>query len=91
MSRRRALGLGLTAVGVAVFAPSALANATVASSIQPCDDGFTGDWHGPDDPYNEVNLGGSAPTDANLITNPSFEIGAPGATAPGWTFVLPPG
>jgi len=91
ISRRRALGLGAGILGAMVLAPSSLASATVSGSTQPCDGGFAGYWHGPSNPYNEDNLGGSNPVGSeNLITNGSFEDGAPGNTAPGWTFVPPP-
>jgi len=91
ISRRRALGLGAGLLGALVLAPSSLASATVSGSTQACDGGFTGYWNGPANPYNEVNLGGpNVGGSTNLITNGSFEDGAPGTTAPGWTFTLPP-
>ena len=94
VSRRRALGIGLGVAGFIVFNPGGLASATVSGSTDPClgdAAGFTGYWHGPSNPYDEPNLGGSNPIGSgNLITNGSFEDGAPGNTAPGWTFVSPP-
>ncbi len=94
ISRRRAIGIGLGVAGVMVLKPSALASATVTGTTDPClgdASGFTGYWHGPSNPYNEDNLGGpSLGGSTNLIVNGSFEDGAPGATAPGWTFTLPP-
>ena len=91
ISRRQALGLGAGLFGVLALAPSSLASATISGSTQPCDGGFAGYWHEPANPYNEDNLGGPGVGDStNLITNASFEDGAPGNTAPGWTFVPPP-
>ena len=91
ISRRQALGLGAGLFGVMALAPSSLASATISGSTQPCDGGFAGYWHEPANPYNEPNFGGSNPIGSeNLITNASFEDGAPGNTAPGWTFVPPP-
>ncbi len=91
ISRRRALGLGAGVLGAMVVAPGSLASATISGSTQPCDGGFAGYWHGPPNPYNEDNLGGPSVGDpTNLIANGSFEDGAPGNTAPGWTFVSPP-
>ena len=92
-SRRKALGLGAGAVGALILAPGKLANATVTGTSDPClgdASGFTGYWHGPDNPYAEPNLGGIAQPTPNLILNASFEDGAPGTTAPSWTFVPPP-
>ncbi|MEJ6510798.1 MAG: hypothetical protein QNL59_07255 [Actinomycetota bacterium] len=93
ISRRKALGLGAGIVGALVLAPGRLANATVTGTTDPClgdGSGFTGYWHDPSDPYNEVNLGGTASPGPNLILNSSFEDGAPGTTAPSWTFAPPP-
>lgn len=93
ISRRKALSLGLGIVGAIALAPGALANATVTGTTDPClgdAAGFTGYWNGPSNPYNEPNLGGTASPGPNLILNPSFEVGAPGTTAPNWTFVPPP-
>jgi hypothetical protein len=93
-SRRRALGLGAGVIGAIILAPGSLANATVTGATETCDGGASGStpyyWHGPDDPYNEPNLGGIAQPTPNLILNPSFEDGALGSTAPSWTFVPPP-
>jgi hypothetical protein len=94
ISRRRAIGLGLGVAGFMVLNPAGLASATVSGTTDPClgdAAGFTGYGHGPSNPYDEPNLGGSNPIGiGNLITNGSFEDGAPGNTAPGWTFVSPP-
>jgi hypothetical protein len=94
ISRRRAIGLGLGVAGFMVLRPAGLASATVSGTTDSClgdAEGFTGYWHGRQNPYNETNLGGSNPVGSeNLITNGSFEDGAPGNTAPGWTFVPPP-
>lgn len=94
VSRRRAIGLGLGVAGFMVLNPAGLASATVSGATDPClgdAEGFTGYWNGSSNPYNEVNLGGPHLIGTgNLITNGSFEDGAPGNTAPGWTFVSPP-
>ena len=80
ISRRRTLGLGLGIAAALALDPTRLASAEVTGSTQSCDGGFAGYWHGPSNPYGEPNLG------TNLLSNPSFEDGPPGATAPGWTF-----
>ncbi|MBJ7307844.1 MAG: hypothetical protein JHC63_08270 [Acidimicrobiia bacterium] len=93
ISRRKALGLSAGIVGALVLAPGRLANATVTGTTDDClgdAAGFTGYWHDPSDPYNETNFGGIAQPPSNLILNPSFEDGAPGTTAPNWTFAPPP-
>jgi hypothetical protein len=95
ISRRQALGLGFGVVGVLTISPSALANATVTGATDSCPgdgSGFTGYWNGPTDPYHEPDLGGPGlGSSVNLISNSSLEDGLPGATAPGWIFVSPPG
>lgn len=94
LSRRQALGLGAGLLGAFVLARSSVASATTPSP--PIGRDCNGNacetyWHGPENPYNEENLGGSSPiANRNLVTNGSFEGGSAGPTAPGWTFTLPP-